>query len=378
MERSKRYGYPDGDVKGGPRRAVGRARREEADVAVQPKSERVTIYDVARHAGVSKSLVSLVLRGSEQVSAARREAVERSIAELGYRPSRAAAALAGQRSNTIGVVIDDFANPWFVELLAGLREGLSGTRFHVGVADAALNAHLRESPVSGYLAARVDGLLIAAEPQEPPPVETAGAPRTPAPVSGVGVPTVLVGHRDRGVEGADRVAADEAAGARLAVDHLRELGHRRIAFVSGDSGPARERARGYREAMAAAGLAAMQSRPLDADDRGGYLATRALLAGQPHLTAIVAANDLMALGAWQALRERGRDVPGDVSLVGYDDTTIAATGLIGLTSVDPRSAEIGCLAARALLARIDDPARPPADVVVDPRLVVRTTTGSPR
>lgn len=340
-------------------------------MAVQPKSERVTIYDVARHAGVSKSLVSLVLRGSQQVSAARREAVERSIAELGYRPSRAAAALAGQRSNTIGVVIDDFANPWFVELLAGLREGLAGTRFHVGVADAALNAHLRESPVSGYLAARVDGLVIAAEPSQPPPGSAGGAS------SGVGVPTVLVGRRDRGVEGADRVAADEAAGARLAVAHLRELGHRRIAFVAGDSGSARERARGYRDAMAAAGLAAMQSHPLEADDRGGYLATRALLAGQLRLTAILAANDLMALGAWQALREAGRDVPGDVSLVGYDDTTIAATGLIGLTSVDPRSDEIGRLAAQALLARIDDPARVPGDLVVEPRLVARSTTARP-
>lgn len=326
---------------------------------------RVTIYDVAQRAGVSKSLVSLVLRGSPQVSAARREAVQAAIAELGYRPSRAAATLAGQRSNTIGVVIDDFANLWFVDLLAGLREGLAGTAFHVSVADAALNSHLTESPVHGYLAARVDGLVIAGEPR-------------PADADGVGVSTVVVGVRRHGVVGADRVFADEAAGAADAVEHLVGLGHSRIAFLSGDSGPALERERGYREAMTVRGLAPSTTPAGGVDEAAGHAAARRLLAEQPRLTAVIAANDLMGLGAWQALRETGLRVPEDVSLVGYDNSPIAATGIVGLTSVDARGVEVGRLAARALLARIDDPSLPATTTTVRPRLVVRGTTAPAR
>lgn len=328
-------------------------------------TSRVTIYDVARHAGVSKSLVSLVLRGSPQVSAVKRDAVTAAIAELGYRPSRAAAALAGQRSNTIGVVIDDFANLWFVELLAGLREGLRGTSFHVGVADAALNAHLQESPVHGYLAARVDGLVIAAEP-------------TDVDVAGVGVPTVLIGNRRRGVAGADRVSADEAAGARTAVEHLVSLGHRRIAFLAGASGPAREREQGYAAAMTTAGLPPLVTEPpTQTDESGGHAAMRSLMAARPDVTAAFAANDLMALGAWQVLRCAGRSVPDDVSLVGFDDIPTSGTGLISLTTVDPRSADLGRLAAQALIARIEDPDTPPVDARVTPRLVLRDTTAPP-
>ncbi len=352
---------------------------------------RVTIYDVARDAGVSKSLVSLVLRGSAQVSDARREAVERSIAELGYRPSRAAAALAGQRTDTIGVVIDDFANPWFVGFLAGLREGLAGTAFHVGVADAALNAHRNESPVQGYLAARVDGLIIAAEPREQDVDAVAGGPgqagtakaaageggATEGGASRPAVPTVLVGNRRRTVVGADRVSGDDAAGARLAVDHLLGLGHRDIAFLAGRSGPADQRQLGYRRALADAGLPAVRTRPAPTTDEGGYAAMRGLLTAHPQVTAVVAANDLMALGAWQALREAGRSVPADTSLVGYDDTSLAATGFVALTSVDPRSAEQGRLAAAALRARIADHILAPATTLVTPQLVVRSTTAPP-
>ncbi|MFV0459020.1 MAG: LacI family DNA-binding transcriptional regulator [Actinomycetales bacterium] len=325
---------------------------------------RVTIYDVARHAGVSKSLVSLVLRDSPQVSPARREAVQRAITELGYRPSRAAATLAGQRSNTIAVVIDDFANPWFVELLAGIRRGLQGSGCHVSVADSALNSHLDESPVQGFLAARADGLVLAAEPSEQ---DTAG----------IEVPTVLVGSRWLGVAGADRVVTDEASGAAMAVDHLYRLGHRRIAFLAGSSGPADERAQGYRAEALAHGLDPIVTAPVDTTEAGGYAAARGLLAEHPDgsVSAVIAANDPMALGAWQALREAGLQVPRDVSLIGFDNSALGAVGLIQLTSVDIRSAELGVQAASRVLARIADPGLPLTQVALRPRLVQRATTG---
>ena len=330
-------------------------------------TSRVTIYDVAQRAGVSKSLVSLVLRGSPQVSPARREAVQQAIDELGYRPSRAAATLAGQRSNTIGVVIDEFANLWFVDFLAGLRAGLDGTPFHVSVADRALNGHLSESPVDGFLAARVDGLIIAGEP---------GA-------SAATVPTVVVGIRLHDVAGADHVIPDDRGGAASAVAHLLALGHTRIAFVGGPTGPAAERERGYREAMDQAGSAPLVVTAADTTEDGGLRATRGLLARDSEdpstrVTAVVGANDLLALGAWQALREAGRWVPDDVSLIGYDDSPLAATGLVQLTSVDPRNEEVGRHAAELLVSRIEAPSREPDSVTVEPTLVHRATTAPPQ
>ncbi len=356
----------------------------------RPPSRPVTIYDVAQHAGVSKSLVSLVLRGSPQVSPARREAVQASIAELGYRPSRAAASLAG-RSNTIGVVIDEFSNLWFVDLLAGLRAGLDGTRFHVSVADTALNGHLAESPVQSFLAARVDGLVIAGEPGELGVAEE------------LSVPTVVVGTRLHDVSGADHVIPDDRGGAAAAVEYLQQSGHERIAFIGGPTGPAAERERGYREAMTQAALRPMVVLAESTTEAGGLSAARALFVGAhgeadggagagagahggagsglhggagagSSVTAIVAANDLLALGAWQALRETGRRVPQDVSLIGYDDSPLAATGLVQLTSVDPCNEEVGRRAAELLRSRIDDPARSPRRVTVEPRLVHRATT----
>lgn len=330
-----------------------------------PGRRGVTIYDVAQHAGVSKSLVSLVLQDSPRVSPARREAVQQAIAELGYRPSRAAATLAGQRSNTIGVVVDEFSNLWFVDLLDGLRTGLSDSGFHVSVADAALNSHLRESSVQGFLSARVDGLVLAAEPAA-------------ADADGIDVPTVLVGARLRGVAGADLVSADEKLGSWAAVQHLLGLGHSRIAFITGPTGPAAARAFGYRQAMTERGLGPVEADAPDTTDRGGYTAARDLISAHPDLTAVIAANDLMALGAWQALREAGRRVPDDVSLIGYDNSPLAATGLIQLTSVDARNAEVGVNAARELLARIAEPARPVSVTRVEPRLVLRATTAAAR
>ena len=205
---------------------------------------RPTIYDVAQRAGVSKSLVSLVLRGSDHVSPARREAVEAAIEELGYRPSRAAAALASQRTRTVGVLIDDFHNPWFVELLAGLRSVLDPAGYTASVSDLQLEAASGRDPVDGFLAQHVDALVVAAEP-------------APGTLDGVALPVVVAGMRELGLPAdgsADVVAGDDELGARLATEHLLGLGHRRIGHLTGRSGPGEHRRRGYEAAMRAAGL----------------------------------------------------------------------------------------------------------------------------
>ena len=179
-----------------------------------------TIYDVARSAGVSKSLVSLVLRGSPSVSEARRTAVLEAVERLGYRPSQAAAALAGATTRTIGVVIDDWRNLWFVELLRGLQEGLAPHGLRIAVADHTLNAHVEAHPLDGFLSMRVDGLVIATEPT--------GAMRVPE-----GLPVVVAGHREGVVPGAEVVANDDRLGARLATEHLIGLRHASICYLGG-------------------------------------------------------------------------------------------------------------------------------------------------
>ena len=202
-----------------------------------------TIYDVARTAGVSKSLVSLVLRGSPSVSDARRTAVLAAVEQLGYRPSQAAATLAGATTRTIGVVLDDFRNLWFVSLLQGLQEGLAPHGFRIAVSDHTLNAHVEAGPLDGFLAMRVDGLVIATEP-------------TPAMRVPEGLPVVVAGCRQGVVPGADVVANDDRLGARLATEHLVGLGHRGIGHLTGGGGAARLRAEGFAEAMAAAAICA--------------------------------------------------------------------------------------------------------------------------
>lgn len=342
---------------------------------------RPTIYDVAQRAGVSKSLVSLVLRDAPHVSEARREAVLTAIKELGYRPSRAASALASQRTRTVGVLIDDFHNPWFVELLAGLRSVLDPAGYTASVADLALESASGRNPLDGFLAQHVDALVVAAE----PPAGTLDAVRVPIVVAGTRVlsPTHDGGPVARGGMAADGwpvtdvVAGNDELGGRIATEHLIELGHTQVAHLTGRGAPAQHRRRGFEAAMRAAALEPLVAGNAGTSEADGYAAACTLLDGNPDVTGIVAANDVMAVGALAALRERGLSVPEDVSVVGHDDSPLAAYRYLALTSVDGHSREVGAAAARALLERLDDPDAPPRREFLDPDLVVRASTAPP-
>jgi DNA-binding LacI/PurR family transcriptional regulator len=329
-----------------------------------------TIYDVAARAGVSKSLVSLVLQRSPRVSEQRRAAVLAAIQELDYRPSTAAVSLAGTRSRTIGVVLDDFRNQWFVDLLTGLRESLQDQGHRLVVADRFLNTGLDVSPVEGFLSMRVEGLVIAGEPD----------PDLVVPAS---TPVVVAGGR-AALPRADTVANDDLAGGRMAAEHLIELGHVRLGFVGGQSAASDARLEGWRAGIAAelatggttgasvSGVAVVLA--ADVTEETGVTGTHRLLDEHPDVTAVFAANDVTALGAMSAIAERGLRVPEDISVIGYDDTPIAASRYVGLTSIDDRSIDIGRGAGARLLERIADPALPTTEVLVEPRLVARRTT----
>ncbi|WP_437583493.1 LacI family DNA-binding transcriptional regulator [Paramicrobacterium sp. CJ85] len=324
-------------------------------------SSRVTIYDVARRAGVSKSLVSLVLRDSPRVSDEKRAAVLSAIAELGYQPNRLAAGLAGSRTKSIGVVIDDFRNLWFVELLEGLKEGLAGTGYSLSVADLPLNAHIDLDAVSAFQSLRVDGLVIAAEP--------AGL------LNRLGTtPHVIVGGRETDGSGIT-VANDDVTGGRLMTEHLLELGHRDICFITGSGEAARRRAEGYSQAMSAAGLAATVTDAGGTTEHHGHDAAEAVLQRHPLPTAIIGANDTMAIGVLGALHSRGLEAPRDVSVVGYDDSPPASYDIVSLTTVDDRGHDVGREAAMALLGAIAGTTEPAAEILVPPALVVRQSSG---
>ncbi|WFR66927.1 LacI family DNA-binding transcriptional regulator [Curtobacterium flaccumfaciens] len=271
-----------------------------------------TIIDVAARAGVSKSLVSMVMRDDPGVSDTRRSAVLAAATELGYRPNRAAAILAGTRTRTVGVVVDDFRNPWYVPMLDGVREALAPHGLRLTLADTRANAHLGSSPFDDLVPLRVDGVVLAAE----------GFPDLVVPAD---TPVVVAGQRAALPGGLDVVASDEAAGACLATDHLLELGHRHIVHVSGSGGPAAVRREATVARLVASGIEPLVYGDGPTSELAGYEAARRALAEHPLTTAVFAANDLMAMGAIAAVREAGLRVPEDVSVVGNDETPLAAS-----------------------------------------------------
>src|SRR6266568_1605538 len=321
-------------------------RRSPMPVNGEEPAPRPTIRDVAERAGVSKSLVSLVLRGSPKVSPARRAAVDQAIADLGYRPNAAARTLREGSSRAIGVVLS------------------GGGR---------LDRRMDDSVLRGFLGLEADGFILAGTQANSPVIaEIASA-----------VPTVTVGWRDIDLPRVDAVANDDLLGATLATRHLIDLGHRRIAHISGRvSGTSnvvpKLRQQGYEDTMRACGLGEhIRIESADFTEDGGYRATVRLLSGPEPPTAIFAVDDLTCVGAQSAASEMNVDVPGRLSLVGYDNTYLARLRSIWLTSVDSVGFDAGRLAARTLLARVADPARPAELHLLPPALEIRGSTAPP-
>ncbi|MFF5308230.1 LacI family DNA-binding transcriptional regulator [Streptomyces massasporeus] len=303
-----------------------------------------TIRDVAERAGVSKSLVSLVLRGSDQVRPEKRDAVLRAARELGYRPNAAARSLSEQRTRTIGVLLNDLRNPWFVDLLDGLNSLLHASGLRMLLADARLNRRTGQDPADPLLDLRVDGLVVV------------GTLPDPAALGQVAerIPVVLAGSREPAPPGVDVVAGDDERGALLVAEHLIGLGHRRIAHIAGYGAVGELRRRSFEAAMRRHGLAdEALVEPSDMTEEGGYRTTVRLLSRPDRPTAVFAVNDIAAIGVLSAAEELGLRVPRDLSVVGYDNTSIARLRHVWLTSVDNSSHEVGRRAAQCLLKRFE-------------------------
>ncbi|MET8610496.1 LacI family DNA-binding transcriptional regulator [Streptomyces misionensis] len=324
-----------------------------------------TIRDVAERAGVSKSLVSLVLRDSGPVRPEKREAVLRAVRELGYRPNAAARSLSEQRTRTIGVLLDDLRNPWFVDLLDGLNPPLHAAGLRMLLADARLNRRLGHDLAEPFLDLGVDGLVVVGT------VPDAGALGALA----HRMPMVVAGAREPQPDGVDVIAGDDERGARLATEHLLDLGHRRIAHLAGHGAVGELRRRGFEAAMRARGAEPLVE-PGDLTEEGGYRGTVRLLHRPQRPTALFAVNDMASVGALSAAEELGLKVPRDLSVAGYDNTSISRLRHVWLTTVDTAPHEVGRRAAHCLLDRFDRPGTPGRLHLAAPTLEIRGTTAA--
>jgi DNA-binding LacI/PurR family transcriptional regulator len=327
-----------------------------------------TIVDVAQRAGVSKSLVSLVMRGSPQVREEKRLAVERAVEQLGYRPNAMARSLVRNRTNVLGVMLSDLHNPFFADIVDGIDAEASSARYRALINTGSRVPEREWEAIETLLQLRTDGLILASSVLPSAKILKAGA----------AVPVALIARPSRWPS-VDSVTNDDRAGGRLAVDHLVSLGHRRIVHVDGGRGAgATARRQGYLDAMRHHGLAA-QARVVRGDytEDGGAAGVDGLLANGRRPSAVFVANDLAAIGALHALERHGLEVPGDVSVVGYDNTSLAALGHIDLTTINQPRREIGATAVRLLLERLEGRRTRARHVVIAPDLVVRGTTAPP-
>ncbi|MEA4943780.1 MAG: LacI family DNA-binding transcriptional regulator [Propionicimonas sp.] len=334
----------------------------------QPRDVRpATIRDVAARAGVSKSLVSLVLRGDPHVSASRREAIQRAMDDLGYRPNLTARSLSRSRSDAVGVLLNDLRNPWFVDLLAGLATTLRSAGLVPLMADSHTDQRIGVRSVDSLVRQGVDALVVVGTTSDPEAVAAASQE----------LPVVLAGTREPVLPSVDVVVNDDRAGAELATGHLVELGHTRIAHLQGPGLIGSLRAQGYQAVLREAGLSpTVFLEPGGMSEESGYAATRRVLDRPEPPTAILAFNDIAAIGALSALDDRGLRVPQDVSVVGYDNTYLARIRHLSLTSVDNGNFAVGVQAGRCLVSRLEGRSGDGELHLVPSSLVVRGSTGA--
>ena len=324
-----------------------------------------TMQQVADRAGVSLALVSLVMRQAPNVSDYRRQLVLDAAEQLGYRPNVLARNLASRRTNTIGVVLNDIHNPFFAEIIDGIQAASDEADYRVLIGNGKRSPSGEAEMVETFLQFRVDGIITAGATMPMSTIEAASE----------STKMVLVGRSSRS-QVVDSVNTDDVTGARLAVEYLVELGHRRIAHIDGGTGAgSEERRRGYSQAMTDQGLSAeIVTACGDFTESGGYHAASELLNQSSRPTAIFAANDLSAAGALDRVENAGLTVPGDVSIVGYDNTALAAMQHLSLTTVNQPRDEIGRLAVRFILERLRDERTDSVHHMIAPTLVKRKTS----
>ncbi|MFI6409584.1 LacI family DNA-binding transcriptional regulator [Streptomyces sp. NPDC050548] len=333
-----------------------------------PDGKRPTLAHVAARAGVSVALVSIVMRGAYGASAASRERVLKAAEELGYRPDTRARVLRSNRSRLLGVQFG-LRHPFHTDLVEGIYAAAEPAGYQIALSAVAPTRGERQA-VEALLADRCEALVLLG-----PEV-----PATRLAHLATQVPVVSVARRLRPAPPAvDVVRTADDEGARKAVDHLVALGHRAIAHIDGGRAPgAADRRRGYRTAMHRHGLDEhVRVLPGGLTEDDGARAARTLLAEKARPSAVLAFNDRCATGVLDTFLRAGVAVPGEISVVGFDDTSLSRLAHIDLTTVAQDIPRLAELAVGRAIARLDGEAVPDGEQVVAPRLVVRGTTAAP-
>jgi DNA-binding LacI/PurR family transcriptional regulator len=305
------------------------------------------------------------MRESPRVSVESRQRVTDAASKLGYRPNLMARNLAARKTMTIGVLLNDLHNPWFAEVTDGIHAAAERHGYQLILASGRRSVRLESRALDTFLASRVDGVIVA------------GCRLSAARLEAVASEVALVSvGRVFAKKAIGSVTTDDAVGARLAVEHLCDLGHRRIAHIDGGKGAgAAPRRTGFMRTMRALGLADTAVLiPGDFTEEAGAHGAEQLLRRPVLPTAIFTANDLSAVGAIDVIERNGLAVPDDIAVVGFDNTALAALNHIGLTTIDQPRREMGAAAATMLVDAINDRGEL-TDQVMSPSLVVRRTTG---
>jgi LacI family transcriptional regulator len=325
-----------------------------------------TIDDVSKRAGVSRSTVSRVIADNGYVSADKRRAIEKAIAELGYRPNTLARALRSNRSNMLGAVVVDVGTPYFANMVYGLQRAARAAGKSLLVSSGYADQDEESKAIIELVDRSCDGLVLYLErPLRADVIEIIRAAR---------VPVVMIG-RNAGWDAQGLVLLDNVGGAREAMRYLLDQGHRKIVHLSGqaDFGDTKARLEGIELALAEYGMTMADIYLVSGEfsQEFGYSATKTLLSEDCDFTAIFAGDDDMAAGVLLALRHSGRSIPGDISVIGFDDAFHARHMWPPLTTIRQPIDTLGEAAARQLLDLLADPTKAPLQTTIETSLVVR-------
>lgn len=326
-----------------------------------------TLRDVGKLAGVSAMTVSRVVNGQGGVDADTQKRVEDAIRTLDYVPNRIARGLLSHKTETIGLIIPDVANPYFAPVVRGAESAARKAGYRVLLCNSEGDLRLEREYIDDLVSHRIEGLLLA-------PASDRSRSNILTLLRG-SFPLVLIDRALPDVE-CDVIVGDNVGGARRLVQHLISVGHRTIAHITDaeDTSTGRERLQGYREALRAAGIEFRSELVVrtTVDRIGGFRAAQEILGRQPLPTVIFAVNNMTAVGAMQALRERGLSVPDDIGLVCFDEVEHLALLAPFLTVVDQPSETLGNLGAQLLLERMRGKANEsPRKIVLQTNLIVR-------
>ena len=331
---------------------------------------KVTLRDIAARTGYSVNTVSHALAGKTDISVATREEIARVADEMGYIRNTAASSLRSGRSRTIALILPDVANPHFIIVFRGIEAFFREKGYTVFVLNTDEDPAIEGAAIKAALAQNADGILLC---------PAVGDADNLAYLQKTGVPFCLIGRRD-GAAGADYVVCDDEEGGYLAAMHLLEMGHREIAFFDGDAriSTSRERLAGCRRALAEKGLELPDDRVLSLSVKAGQNRTRmrAFLEDHPSVTALIAFSDLLAFEAVCVLEDMGKQVPRDLSIVGFDNICTDFPLSPPLSSVSVSKKAMATVSAELLWERIEGRTPAEAQIVLPTKLIARKTVSN--